>query len=129
MKKFNEVVSESTPRLVVTYSADSSGAESYQWGVVHGDRIPVLNLLGQINKVQLELASDVSYSCPESALVIAWDSDSKEFHWFIHLDIPELSIIGMLAASKSLIVEGQVTRRIASQKVQLFGADGNPLKR
>jgi len=79
---FAEVMTTNPPRLVVLFRRGEDGSEEFQWGVV--GTVPVLTLIGAIVRVQAELAFRSPEPCEPSALVIAWDAESRKVQWFVH---------------------------------------------
>lgn len=128
MSKFEDVVTEDTPRLIVQHHCESgTNEEQYQWGIVGS--IPILNLIGTIVRIQTELVCQFHEpeQCPEMALVIAWHGDKRTVTWFIHPDIPIDSIVGMLDTIKATITATHKARQMAAQQV-ILGPDGRPMR-
>lgn len=123
--KFYDIVKNETPRVVVMFRRDGD-KELFQWGMVGG--VPILALVGQIVRVQAELAFRKPEECPESALVIAYIAESRKFDWFVHPDIPVESLVGMLETIKVMILDSHMAKQIGAQKVQLLGPDGQPMR-
>lgn len=124
--KFNEIVKQDTPRLVISYKSINN-QDTFQWGVL--GHVPVLTLIGAITRVQAEYFF-TAHPCPESALVIAWSNgfSSSSIDWFIHEDIPQVPVMGMLEVVKATIVNTHVARQAAAQQVRILGPDGAPVR-
>ena len=125
MSTYADTVHHDTPRLVVMFKQDGL-QEQYQWGIV--GIMPILSLIGYIGRVQQALIYGGSPDCPESALVIAYDTEIQTFDYFVHPDIPVNSLIGMLDVVKFAIIASRAGQQAAAQKVQIYGPDGSPLR-
>lgn len=129
MSTFEQCIKQDTPRLVVMYKRDEDGkGENFQWGITPG--MPMPALLGYISRVQVDIINQLAEAhneCPQLALVIAWNGEDT-FAWWIHRDIPADSIVGMLEVVKSTLINGKMGQVTASQRVQLLGPDGKPMR-
>lgn len=104
VSKFEEVVKQDTPRLVVMFKYEN-GTELFQWGVV--GQIPSLTTIGAIVRVQSEIYFKAAKECPAPALVITYDPTTKAVDWFIHPSIPIDPMVGMLEKIKSIVLDAQ----------------------
>lgn len=120
---------QDTPRLVVMFKVDG-GREMFQWGI-HGN-IPIMSLVGCLVRVQNDLPllepGDVRHDCPEQALVLAWDEETRRISWFVHRDVPVDAMLGMLETIKGMIITANAAQKIASNQI-LLGPDGRPARR
>ena len=126
MRKFTDAVNQDTPRLVVEFQYDDSNQEQIKWGVV--GNMPVLTLVGFVERVQAELAFRKPEECDYMALVIAWDADEKIFRYFVNPQIPVDPLVGMLETIKVVLVDSQ-RAKVAQQQSRLFGPDGSMYRR
>jgi hypothetical protein len=134
MSKFEDVVRQDTPRLVVLFK-EENGKEMYQWGIVGA--VPLMRLIGYIGRVQVTLLTSrlddesldlhPSRYCEPSACVVVWRGEMRAFDWFVHPDIPPDSLAGMLETVKAALVGSQLARQVQNQQVVL-GPDGQPWK-
>lgn len=131
---FAETMQSNPPRLVVMFQHGQDGSEQFQWGVVGS--IPVLTLLGGIAQVQIDLLSgewmpecesDPPGNHPPS-LVLTWDAENRVLSHFKHPEIPSYPLVGMLETIKFTLVGSRVAQHSASQKVQLLGPNGQPMR-
>lgn len=125
MSKFNDIVKQDTPRLVVMFRRLGPNQEQFQWGMV--GQMPLLTLIGYITRVQAELAFKSPEECSELALVIVWDAEQLRFSYFIHPDIPVDSMVGMLETIKGAMVDSRLAQQAKDQQVGLYGPDGKPI--
>ena len=126
---YAETVLTNPPRLVVLFQRARDGSEQFQWGVV--GNMPILSLIGGIAHVQADLVH--GQWIPECdndppALVIAWDAADRTMSHFIHPGIPADAIVGMLETIKSMLVASRLGQHNASQKVEILGPDGRPMR-
>lgn len=125
MSKFEELVKQDTPRLVVMFKLENE-KEMFQWGVV--GKMPLLSLIGFMSRIQGDVAYGSGIACPQSALVITWDEKRHSFSWYLHPDIPVDSLVGMMEAIKQTLVSSQMARQAASQQI-ILGPVGAPIRR
>jgi hypothetical protein len=127
--RFHDVVKQDTPRLVVQFSRPAPGKEGFQWGIV--GQFPVLSMVGYLSYVQRAVVEDDGFDreCPESALVIAWDAATNRFDYFVHPDIPEYSLAGMLEVIKAALVDSQLVQHVRNQQVGLVDGTGRPVRK
>lgn len=127
MSRFEEVVQQDTPRLVVEHKREN-GKDLFSWGVVGG--IPLTALIGRIVRVQAQIVGDSwIQECEHQALVIVWDDRAKDFEVFCHPGIPEDDLVGMLDMVKMTLIGSFQARQLASQQFPLLGPNGQPMKR
>src|SRR5882724_8560707 len=141
MSKYEDVVKQDTPRLVVLFDG-SDGKEKFSWGVV--GKAPVTSLIGAVVAAQAELALRQfttapqwqldKRDCPESAFVIAYvdqthGPNTNTFPWFVHKDIPAHSLLGMLEVVKAILVNAQMGQMVAAQQTGLVAPSGRPITR
>lgn len=122
IKKFEEVVTQDTPRLVVMFKVEN-GAEVFGWGMAGSQQIPRLTAIGAITRVQSEVYFKAPKECPAPALVIIYDPVTKKTDWFIHPSIPVDPLVGMLEAIKAKILSTQQPRGPS-----ILGPDGLAIK-
>lgn len=117
------------PHLFIKYNKDgSNGQGTYDWGMVRGNDMPTLTLIGAVQRVQSDVFFKAIAECPEPALVIVWDVGSEEFLTFIHPSIPLDPIVGMLAIISNLLVASKLmTTKVGTSG--LLGPDGRPMQR
>lgn len=127
MDDFSDI-KQDTPRLVVEFHRDGD-REVFKWGIVGA--MPAVTLIGCVARVQMDLltvpgtlAQSCCNLCPESALVIVWDEELKEFDWFVHPDIPVNSLAGMLELVKTALIGMQATRMAAQQRPNILSPNG-----
>lgn len=125
MSYFYEKVKQDTPRLVVEFKIEG-GKELFQWGIV--GQIPLLTVIGAVDRAQSGLHTATLKECPERGLVIAYDPESRTFETFAHPDTPIESMIGMLEAIKETLVSTHMARAAANQQF-ILGPDGRPMGR
>lgn len=126
MSTFTDTVKQDTPRLAVMYRL-ADGNDQFQWGIVGA--IPLMSLIGAIVQMQGIVArGEWICGCDQPALVLAWDEQTKDFDVFLDADIPALPMIGMLETIKFTLIGTQTARQVASQKVQILGPDGAPVR-
>lgn len=128
--RFDMLVKEDTPRLVIMFKREGD-KEMFQWGIV--GEIPMLSLIGGLTMAQIELttvdtASITSHDCPESAFVLAWNAGLKTTEWFIGINIPVDSMIGMIETIKATLNATNMAHQMASQQF-ILGPDGRPARR
>lgn len=129
---FADVIADNPPRLAVLFQRGQDGSEQFQWGVAGS--IPMLSLIGGIVRVQASLLGDEwipECDLPEgqpSALVIVWEKDDRTFSHYLSPEIPREPLVGMLETIKAMLVAGRLGQHSASQKVQLLGPDGSPMR-
>ena len=124
MSRFTDTVRQDTPRLVVEYQVSESGHEQFHWGVA--GKLPILTVIGFIVRVQAELAFRKPEECDQMALVIAYTEG--KFDYFVNSGIPVDSLVGMLEAIKTTLIDSQMTQNRHKQ-VNLFGPDGTVYRR
>lgn len=126
---FSEVIQTNPPRLVVQYQLGDDGSESFQWGIV--GNIPILTMLGYLLKVQVDLLGGGWIpDCGEhrGSLVILWDAEERELSHYVDPDVPATPLAGMLETVKAAILAGREAQKKGAEKIQLYGADGTPLR-
>lgn len=137
MSKFNDVIVQDTPRLVVKFGMAPNGSERFEWGIVNSEKMPPFSLVEMISRVQNKLRDSTFYSlvgqpdmlCPEPALVIAYVQTEapSRFEWFVHETVPLIATCGMLEMIKVSIIGGSMARQMPKQQILL--ANGNPFRR
>ena len=126
---FAECMATNPPRLVVLFQRGPGGEEQFQWGVVGS--IPILSLVGNIAAVQaaligMEWIPECTHDVP--ALVLAWDEGSRGMNHFVHDDIPNLPLVGMLETIKIALVGSRMGQHVVAQQVAILGPDGRPMR-
>lgn len=130
MSKFEDLRAD-TPRLVVEFERGADGTEQFKWGIVGS--LPRLTLIGYVGRVQAELQFRCALSCPQMALVIAWDDRRRAFSYFVHPDVPVDSLVGMLEVAKQSLVMSQLEAQLKAAQAGLhrpsglIGVDGRPI--
>ena len=126
MSKYAETVHADTPRLVIKYDV-VNGKQQFQWGVV--GTIPMLDLIGAMVRVQVEMVSSPYVeTCPEPALVIAWDEANRRLDCFVGTDIPNDPLVAMLELVKTMLVATHMAQQRAMQ-TPILGPNGMPIWR
>lgn len=115
-------IQQNTPRLVVEFRPEQ---DRFGWGIV--GQMPILTVVGFLARVQSDLFFRTPPECPEMALVVVWDAETKTFDYFVHPAIPVDPLVGMLDAIKMSLIESQFAK--PQNGIGLFGADGKPLLR
>lgn len=123
MEKFEDLVKQDTPRLVVMFKLEN-GAEMFGWGMV--GEIPRLTTIGAIVRVQSELYFKAGKYCPGPALVIAYNPIAKSINWFINPDIPIDPLAGMLETIKHAILSAGGPKLPTATPI--LGPDGVPIR-
>ena len=120
--KLEDVVQQDTPRLVVEYDDNR-----LKWGIV--GNIPFLPLVGYLARVQSDLFFRTPKTCVPSALIVVYDG--KDFDYFLHPTIPINSLVGMLEAIKSALLQAiQAANEMQRNSgINLYGTDGQLLRR
>ena len=129
MSVFSDVMTPTTPHMVVYFSQSADGAEQFNWGV--GGKIPILSLIGAIVGIQRDISSGNWLPEPESegpALVCAYHQDTGDFTPFLSADIPRYSLMGMLETIKSLLIDSRMAQHMAAQQTRILGVDGQPMR-
>ncbi len=129
MSGFTEAMATNPPRLVVLFQRAPNGDERFQWGVV--GNIPILSLIAALTRVQADLiACDWIPECDGEvpAMVVAWDAQDRTISYYLHPDIPHDPLIGMMETIKHALVNSKLAQPHQSQRVQLLGSDGQPMR-
>ncbi len=123
MSKYEDVVKQDTPRLIVKFRLDSEGRDQYEWGTA-GSAIPLLHIIGAIIKTQNEMFDYAGWelevrekTCPNQELVIAWLNNT--FSWFMHRDTPMYGMLGMLNMIRATLEDTIKARQHAAQQMIL----------
>lgn len=127
-KTLAEVLENNPPRLVILYRVIGDG-EQFQWGVV--GNMPLLSVIGRIAGIQSDMVCEEYLpECDQDgvALVITYDEGSRTMQHFVNYDAPREPLIGMLETIKSMLVDSRMGQHAASQKVQILGPDGRPIR-
>lgn len=130
MSTYTDKVTETTPRIEVRHR-NIDGRNEYEWGIA--GNMPLLETMGAVRRAQIELHSsseflDPANTCPEHKFILAWDSESKSFSWFVHPDIDTDSLIGFLDTINLTVGMGLEARRRTAQAQVILGPDGRPMQ-
>jgi hypothetical protein len=131
MDKLEEIIRTvpTTPRLVVKYRKMPDGGDQFEWGVV--GHMPLLSLIGYVVRVQAELAFRSPEPTDQQALVVLFDptkSESDQFCYFVHPDIPVDAMVGMLETVKFTLVSSRFAQKAGANKVSILGPDNRPMR-
>ena len=130
MMNLQELMQTNPPRLVVEFEPASDGKHRLTWGVI--GNLPIMSLIGFMERVQRDLLFFVGPSCDAPMLVIIWtgpatDGRDSEFTWFVNPMIPVDALVGMLEAIKTTIVLSQINQMGPGKQSSLVGPDGKPI--
>lgn len=134
MSRFTDLIKANAPRFVVEMIISDNGEETFKWGVV--GKVPILSMISGILAAQLVMRSEPegdgdgsqSEGMPGNALVCIWNDNTQDFEVFCGEYMPTLSLIGMLEVIKATLVM-QAMNNTSSSQVQMYGPDGQPLRR
>lgn len=131
MNTFAEIMASNPPRLVVLFRRGGDGGEQFQWGIVGS--IPILTLIGHIHLAQTALVQEEGFMTPDPnacAFILTWDAERRGMHHFLHPDIPEVPLAGMLETIKSALVMSRMGQMMAAQQTRspaILGPNGVPI--
>lgn len=129
MKTFAEAMESNPPRLVVKFSWGPDNDEQFEWGITA--TMPMMSLIGELCDVltaDLQGGTDVA-ECDQSALVIIYDIEAREFNTYIDPCIPTAPLKGMLEVIKHLLVADKIGQALGKAGTGLIGPNGRPLRR
>ena len=121
MSTFEELMESNPPRLVVQFSRNPAGEETFTWGMV--GNLQKMSLIGNVASAQHDLLAETYIAeCPLPALVIVGGEPS---HLFVDPDIPIDPLVGMLEVIKTYLVSALLASKLSG----LVGPDGRPIQR
>jgi hypothetical protein len=132
MNNFAEIMATKPPHLVVLYKREDN-TDKFQWGISGG--IQLLTLVGSIVRVQSDIVNQLAEQCnecPEVAFVMVFSCPSAPapgMLWFLHKSIPVDPLVGMLETIKAALMGSKQAQHMASNKTQVLGPDGQPIRR
>lgn len=128
MTDYAELVAGNQPRLTVMLSRGPRGEEMFQ--VELRGQFPPLTLVGALCRAQVEIAS--GKYIPEMvdlgfAVVLCKDGARL----FLHPDVPDDPLLGILEQVKAQLVAAQVVQQAQArgQWPGIVGPDGQPMRR
>lgn len=132
MSKFQQLMAKNPPHVVVKYVRGATREDDTYSYAINGS-MPMGQLIGFIVRVQAELAFRNPDPCDKDLCVIAFNSSTHKFEWFVDGSIPVDPLVGTLELVKALLVDSQMSHILqaaaAKQRTGLVSQDGKPLLR
>lgn len=130
MSKFSERMKNNPPALIIKYTrGETRDQDTYQWGV--RGKMPSLQLIGMIVRVQAELQFRNPDKCDEDMLVIVFNESTGKMDWFVSPSIPVDELVGNLELIKASLVDGRLAAAAQNaqreQQTGIVGVDGRPI--